>query len=107
MILNYCADGLMSSIGVRDGSPYLGFIKREDVPADLLEKVDGDVMLDDGERARIVQAVADVGVMIRMEEPRAAFAMANLAAMMRNLLLAPFMGKDSDEEAPVTPVSIH
>jgi len=106
MIINYCGDNLMSSIGVRDGAPYLGFIKRADVPADLLAKADADRPLDDGERARIVEAVAASGVMIRMEEPRAALAMMNLMSMMQSLLMAPF-GGDSEKEAPVKPVHIH
>lgn len=106
MILNYCADELMSSIGLRDGSPYLGFIKRADVPVDLLLKVDNDGILDDGERARIVEAVAAKGVMIRMEEPRAAMAMMNLTSMMQSLLMGPFDACDQ-VEAPVTPVHFH
>jgi hypothetical protein len=106
MIINYCGDNLMSSIGVRDGVPYLGFIKRADVPADLLAKADADRPLDDGERARIVDAVADSGVMIRMDEPGAAIAMLNLMSMLRNLIMAPFE-REVEEEAPVKPVHIH
>jgi hypothetical protein len=106
MIINYCGDNLMSSIGLRDGVPYIGFIKRVDVPVDLLVKVDNDGILDDGERARIVDAVADSGVMIRMEEPRAAIAMLNLMSMMRALVAAPFE-REAEEEAPVTPVHFH
>jgi hypothetical protein len=107
MILNYCGDQLMSSIGVKDGAPYLGFIRRCDVPLDILEKVDGGAIVNDEDRERITNAVADVGVLIRMEEPRAAFALMNLMSMMRSLVMSPFDSPVEEGEAPFNPVSIH
>lgn len=107
MILNYCADDLMSSIGVKDGAPYLGFIKRCDVPEDLLKKVDDEGVLDNDERMRIVDAVSDRGVMIRMEEPRAAFALLNLMSIIQQLVASPFSTEGLEKEAPFNPVAIH
>lgn len=107
MILNYCGDQLMSSIGVLDGAPYLFFIRRCDVPLDILLKIDEEKIINDDERQRVVNAVAEKGILIRMEEPRAAIALMNLMSMMRSLVMSPFDSPAEEGEAPFNPVAIH
>lgn len=89
MILNYVGDDLVSSIGIRDFMPYIGFIRRSDLPAGIKEKMDADEDMTEEDRRNVVEAVATLGAMIRLESPHAASAFFAAASCLHELVYSP------------------